>query len=381
MMHRAVARADREPVGGGDRRGDVGLGAAHRVGERLALWRGPPRSPTTACSRCRGCCAWRCAARRAASTASASTSRSTLSAPLPWPPLISTALAPSASSRSACVAHLALRPRRSARRAAPPLPAGSASCTQRPRNQQSRASSSIASGSSSRSPEVATITGSSTMLRLRYGGRARRPPPRSRRRCDSMPIFTAPTVEIGEHRVDLRGDEIRRHVVDAGDALGVLRGQRGDHRRAIDAERREGLQVGLDARAAAGIRTRDGDGDRGHLLARFASAASTTRSISRAAARGSGASDSAEITETPSAPASITGAALPALMPAMPQVGKSGLAPMQRLDDARHAGDADRRFFGRPSTSCRRRRRCRHSRSDRDRCASARCATVDRSAR
>ena len=71
-------------------------------------------------------------------------------------------------------------------------------------------------------------------------------------------------VEIGEHRVDLRGDEIGRHVVDAGDALGVLRGQRRDHRGAIDAERGEGLQVGLDAGAAAGIRAGDGDGDRGH---------------------------------------------------------------------------------------------------------------------
>ena len=68
MMHRAVARADRQPVGGGDRRGDVALGAAHRLGRASGPWRAPPRSPTTACSRCRGCCAWRCAARRAAST-------------------------------------------------------------------------------------------------------------------------------------------------------------------------------------------------------------------------------------------------------------------------------------------------------------------------
>ena len=41
MMHRTVARADREPVGGGDRVGDVGLGGAHRLGERQAL--GEPR--------------------------------------------------------------------------------------------------------------------------------------------------------------------------------------------------------------------------------------------------------------------------------------------------------------------------------------------------
>src|SRR6185369_9356921 len=86
----------------------------------------------------------------------------------------------------------------------------------------------------------------------------------------------------------------------------------------------ECLEVGLDARPAAGVRTRDGDSDRGHVPARLASAASTTRKMSSAAAVGLGASDSAEITDTPSAPASITGAALPALMPAMPQVGNPG---------------------------------------------------------
>jgi hypothetical protein len=47
--------------------------------------------------------------------------------------------------------------------------------------------------------------------------------------------------------------------------------------------------------------------------------------MSAAASRGSFASDSAEITDTPSAPASITGAALAALIPAMPQVRKPGL--------------------------------------------------------
>ena len=50
----------------------------------------------------------------------------------------------------------------------------------------------------------------------------------------------------------------------------------------------------------------------GHRRPRSASAASTTARNSRAAACGSGASDSAEITDTPSAPAPITAAALPA---------------------------------------------------------------------
>jgi hypothetical protein len=113
-----------------------------------------------------------------------------------------------------------------------------------------RLSTSIACGLSSRSPEVATITGSSTTL-----GRQRRARPRPPR---SPPAATAcrsspRDVEIGEHRVDLRVHELRRHVVDAGHALGVLRGQRGDDERAVDAERGEGLEVGLDAGAAARI--------------------------------------------------------------------------------------------------------------------------------
>ena len=78
---------------------------------------------------------------------------------------------------------------------------------------------------------------------------------------------------------------------------------------------------------------------------------------------------------TPSAPAAITGAALPALMPAMPQIGKPGLRAMQRLDDARHAGDADRRILVVLRGGRHRRRRCRHSRSDRVGAASA-CAAV-----
>src|SRR5262249_52816211 len=71
-------------------------------------------------------------------------------------------------------------------------------------------------------------------------------------------------LQIGEHRVDLRGDERRWHIVNAGHAQRVLGGERGDHARAIDAERRESLEVSLDAGAAAGIGARDGDRDRGH---------------------------------------------------------------------------------------------------------------------
>src|SRR5262245_58215773 len=113
--------------------------------------------------------------------------------------------------------------------------------------------------------------------------------------------------------------------MDAGYALGVLRGERGDHRCAIHPKRRKRLEIGLNACPASGVRSRDGDGDRRHLFDRFVSAASTTRSRSEAAACGSLARESAEITDTPSAPASITGAAFDALIPAMPQVRKPGL--------------------------------------------------------
>ena len=124
-----------------------------------------------------------------------------------------------------------------------------------------RSSASIASGASSRSPEVATMTGSSTTLLCRQRSSPAATASITARLRQHADLHRA-HVEIGEHGVDLRGDEVGRHVVDGGHAPGVLRGQRGDHRGAVDAERREGLQIGLDAGAAAGIGARDGDGDR-----------------------------------------------------------------------------------------------------------------------
>ena len=132
----------------------------------------------------------------------------------------------------------------------------------------SRRRLSTASGLSSRSPEVATITGSSTTLLCLWRARPSATAAITAA-FDSMPSLHRADLEIGEHRVDLRRDEIRRHVVDAGDALGVLRGERGDHRGAVDAERRKRLEIGLDARAAAGVRSRDGDGDGRHFFARL----------------------------------------------------------------------------------------------------------------
>src|SRR6516164_199571 len=88
--------------------------------------------------------------------------------------------------------------------------------------------------------------------------------------------------EIGKHCIDLRGYEPRRHFVNSADTLGILRGQGRDHRGAVDAKRCKGLQIGLDAGAAARIRTCDGKRDRGHDVSRRLSAYSTTERNSRA---------------------------------------------------------------------------------------------------
>ena len=79
----------------------------------------------------------------------------------------------------------------------------------------------------------------------------------------SMPILTASTREVAEHGVDLRAR--RRPGGTSWIALHaqrVLGGQRGDHRAAVDAQRREGLEVGLDAGAAAAVGAGDGERDR-----------------------------------------------------------------------------------------------------------------------
>src|SRR5680860_1619691 len=58
--------------------------------------------------------------------------------------------------------------------------------------------------------------------------------------------------------------------IPAGDAARVLRGECGDGAGAVDAERGDGLEVGLDAGAAAGVGNgdgeRDGQGSCGQLL-------------------------------------------------------------------------------------------------------------------
>ena len=69
--------------------------------------------------------------------------------------------------------------------------------------------------------------------------------------------------EVAQHGVHLRAHERRRSMPwMPWHAQRVLRRQRRDHRAAVDAQRREGLQVGLDAGAAAAVGAGDGEGDR-----------------------------------------------------------------------------------------------------------------------
>src|SRR3974390_2355767 len=98
-----------------------------------------------------------------------------------------------------------------------------------------------------------------------------------------------PDREIGKDCIDLRRYEPRGHFMDGADTLGILRGQGRDHRSAVHAKRRKGLQIGLDASATARIRTSDGERNRGHDVSRRLSAYLTTARNSRAACAGSGA--------------------------------------------------------------------------------------------
>ncbi len=61
--------------------------------------------------------------------------------------------------------------------------------------------------------------------------------------------------------LDLLHDQLDAERLPAADADGVLRGDRRDDAGAEDAELMEGLEIGLDSRAAAGIGPRDREGD------------------------------------------------------------------------------------------------------------------------
>jgi hypothetical protein len=149
--------------------------------------------------------------------------------------------------------------------------------------------------------------------------------------------------DVGEQRRQLLGDELRRYAVDAGDTAGVLRGQRGEHRRPVDAEGAERLEVGLDAGAAAGVAARHGQRCRHpRPPADHTRAPSIDTRSARAAAAGSGAAHTAETTHTPSTPVVATSAARLASMPpiaTVPEPGGTG-GVGQRTDAVRAEGAA-----------------------------------------
>ena len=64
-----------------------------------------------------------------------------------------------------------------------------------------------------------------------------------------------------KHGFDLLPQHFRRTRFHAQDPPGILRGEAGDGARAVDAERGERFLIRLDARAAATVRTGDGQGD------------------------------------------------------------------------------------------------------------------------
>src|SRR5690606_38288832 len=121
---------------------------------------------------------------------------------------------------------------------------------------------------------------------------------------------------------DLGGDDVGADILDGAHAERVLRRDGGNHARAVDAERREGLEVRLDAGAAAAVGAGEGQRDRRHRVR----TSSTAARRAQVAAAMSPARKIAEMTATPEAPAWTTSRARPGSMPAMAPTGRSGRA-------------------------------------------------------
>jgi hypothetical protein len=66
--------------------------------------------------------------------------------------------------------------------------------------------------------------------------------------------------DVVHHRADLGLQHFHRNAVNGGDTQRVLRGHGGDRGHAVAAQRAEGLEVGLNARATATV----GAGNRQH---------------------------------------------------------------------------------------------------------------------
>ena len=167
----------------------------------------------------------------------------------PWPPVTSTAGAPSSTSRSASSrlaarrGPRALRPR--AGSASPPSRAGRAA----------RRASSTASALEQRRARARhhhRIDDERHRMPLEVVG-DRLDQPREK----SIPVFAASTPMSDEDRVELGDDELRRQLVDRRHRRRVLRRQGDQSRHAVGAGGGERLQVGLDPGAAAAVGRRN----------------------------------------------------------------------------------------------------------------------------
>src|SRR5665647_2850650 len=128
--------------------------------------------------------------------------------------------------------------------------------------------------------------------------------------------------DIGDQGLELLGDELRWYDMHSGHALGALGGEGRDHGGAVDAQRREGLEVGRDAGTAGGVAACDAQCDRG---AAHLDAPSQAARSARVAAATSGWPQMALTTAAPAAPARRTRGRRCRLMPPMATHGH-GLA-------------------------------------------------------
>src|SRR5450759_51373 len=152
--------------------------------------------------------------------------------------------------------------------------------------------------------------------------------------------------DIGDQGLELLGDELRWYHVHSGHALGALCGEGRDHGRAVDAQRREGLEVGLDAGTAGGVADCDGQPDR---WAAHLDAPSQAARSARVAAATSGWPQMALTTAAPAAPARRTRGRRCRLRPPMATHGQ-GLADVTWGSRARPPGAAASSLVAVPQT-------------------------------
>jgi hypothetical protein len=84
------------------------------------------------------------------------------------------------------------------------------------------------------------------------------------RRAEQHPRLRGVDTDIGEEDLELSTDELRRRLVHRSHLGRRLRRERDDGAHSVAAESREGLQVGLDSGAAAGIGSRDSETSGNH---------------------------------------------------------------------------------------------------------------------